>query len=106
MFDFCLNFFIDEFLFLIFFLKISFLLFFLKYLFLSRYFNPVGAHESGMIGEDPDGPPNNLMPYVSQGKQNFTKFHQAVKNFLRYKGVRITHQVVIFAQIFFGEISE
>ncbi|CAG5111596.1 Oidioi.mRNA.OKI2018_I69.chr2.g5885.t1.cds [Oikopleura dioica] len=31
-----------------------------------RYFNPVGAHESGLIGEDPDGPPNNLMPYVSQ----------------------------------------
>ena len=34
----------------------------------SRYFNPVGAHESGQIGEDPDGPPNNLMPYVAQGK--------------------------------------
>ena len=32
------------------------------------YFNPVGAHESGIIGEDPDGPPNNLMPYVAQGK--------------------------------------
>jgi UDP-glucose 4-epimerase len=31
-----------------------------------RYFNPVGAHESGMIGEDPNGIPNNLMPYVSQ----------------------------------------
>lgn len=31
-----------------------------------RYFNPVGAHESGKIGEDPNGPPNNLMPYVSQ----------------------------------------
>eukprot|EP01006_Ploeotia_vitrea_P041898 TRINITY_DN66583_c1_g1_i1.p1 TRINITY_DN66583_c1_g1~~TRINITY_DN66583_c1_g1_i1.p1 ORF type:complete len:381 (+),score=164.34 TRINITY_DN66583_c1_g1_i1:54-1196(+) len=31
-----------------------------------RYFNPVGAHESGRIGEDPQGPPNNLMPYVSQ----------------------------------------
>lgn len=31
-----------------------------------RYFNPVGAHESGMIGESPNGPPNNLMPYVSQ----------------------------------------
>ncbi|MBP5303789.1 MAG: UDP-glucose 4-epimerase GalE, partial [Clostridia bacterium] len=31
-----------------------------------RYFNPVGAHESGMIGEDPSGVPNNLMPYVSQ----------------------------------------
>ncbi len=33
---------------------------------LLRYFNPVGAHRSGRIGEDPDGLPNNLMPYVSQ----------------------------------------
>lgn len=33
---------------------------------LLRYFNPVGAHESGQIGEDPNGLPNNLMPYVSQ----------------------------------------
>lgn len=31
-----------------------------------RYFNPVGAHESGTIGEDPNGVPNNLMPYISQ----------------------------------------
>lgn len=31
-----------------------------------RYFNPVGAHPSGLIGEDPVGPPNNLMPYVMQ----------------------------------------
>ena len=31
-----------------------------------RYFNPVGAHPSGLIGEDPAGPPNNLMPFVSQ----------------------------------------
>ncbi len=31
-----------------------------------RYFNPVGAHESGLIGEAPQGTPNNLMPYVSQ----------------------------------------
>lgn len=31
-----------------------------------RYFNPVGAHKSGMIGEDPNGIPNNLMPYISQ----------------------------------------
>lgn len=31
-----------------------------------RYFNPVGAHESGEIGEDPNGIPNNLMPYISQ----------------------------------------
>jgi len=33
---------------------------------LLRYFNPVGAHESGMIGEDPNGIPNNLMPYVAK----------------------------------------
>jgi len=31
-----------------------------------RYFNPVGAHESGLVGEDPRGVPNNLMPYISQ----------------------------------------
>lgn len=33
---------------------------------LLRYFNPIGAHESGLIGEDPKGIPNNLMPYVAQ----------------------------------------
>ncbi len=33
---------------------------------LLRYFNPVGAHESGTIGEDPNGIPNNLMPYITQ----------------------------------------
>ncbi len=33
---------------------------------LLRYFNPVGAHESGRIGEDPTGTPNNLLPFVSQ----------------------------------------
>lgn len=33
---------------------------------LLRYFNPIGAHESGLIGENPKGIPNNLMPYVSQ----------------------------------------
>ena len=31
-----------------------------------RYFNPAGAHESGLIGEDPNGIPNNLMPYIAQ----------------------------------------
>jgi UDP-glucose 4-epimerase len=39
-----------------------------------RYFNPVGAHESGLIGEDPQGIPNNLMPYVAQvavGRRDF-----------------------------------
>ena len=41
---------------------------------LLRYFNPVGAHESGLIGEDPQGVPNNLMPYISQvaiGKREY-----------------------------------
>ncbi|MGS2779027.1 UDP-glucose 4-epimerase GalE [Robertmurraya sp. GLU-23] len=40
---------------------------------LLRYFNPIGAHESGLIGEDPNGIPNNLMPYITQvavGKLN------------------------------------
>jgi UDP-glucose 4-epimerase len=39
-----------------------------------RYFNPVGAHASGLIGEDPGGIPNNLMPYITQvalGKRPF-----------------------------------
>ena len=31
-----------------------------------RYFNPVGAHASGLIGEDPNGIPNNLLPYITQ----------------------------------------
>lgn len=31
-----------------------------------RYFNPVGAHKSGTIGEDPNGIPNNLVPYITQ----------------------------------------
>jgi len=41
---------------------------------LLRYFNPVGAHESGMIGEDPNDIPNNLMPFISQvavGKREY-----------------------------------
>ncbi len=41
---------------------------------LLRYFNPIGAHPSGMIGEDPNGIPNNLLPYVAQvsvGKREF-----------------------------------
>lgn len=33
---------------------------------LLRYFNPIGAHQSGLIGEDPNGIPNNLMPYITQ----------------------------------------
>ena len=33
---------------------------------LLRYFNPIGAHKSGLIGENPNGVPNNLMPYITQ----------------------------------------
>ena len=43
---------------------------------LLRYFNPVGAHESGLIGEDPQGIPNNLMPFISQvavGKRDYLR---------------------------------
>ena len=35
---------------------------------LLRYFNPIGAHKSGLIGEDPNGIPNNLLPYICQGQ--------------------------------------
>ncbi len=38
-----------------------------------RYFNPVGAHVSGLIGEDPFGVPNNLMPFVAQVKVSRVK---------------------------------
>jgi UDP-glucose 4-epimerase len=39
-----------------------------------RYFNPVGAHESGLIGEEPNGIPNNLMPYIAQVAQGRRPF--------------------------------
>ncbi|ODS62995.1 MAG: UDP-glucose 4-epimerase GalE [Arenimonas sp. SCN 70-307] len=45
---------------------------------LLRYFNPVGAHPSGRIGEDPRGEPNNLMPYIAQvalGRREFLRVH-------------------------------
>ena len=44
---------------------------------LLRYFNPIGAHKSGLIGEDPKGIPNNLLPYVAQvaiGKSSASVF--------------------------------
>lgn len=44
----------------------SFLFFQLWAIISLRYFNPVGAHESGEIGEDPLGIPNNLMPFIAQ----------------------------------------
>ncbi|MFQ7077267.1 MAG: NAD-dependent epimerase/dehydratase family protein [Christensenellaceae bacterium] len=49
---------------------------------LLRYFNPVGAHESGLIGEDPKGIPNNLMPYVAQvasGKLSYPSIRKRLR---------------------------
>jgi len=43
-----------------------------------RYFNPIGAHESGLIGEDPKDTPNNLMPYIAQVASG----HMSALNFL------------------------
>lgn len=39
-----------------------------------RYFNPVGAHESGQLGEDPTAPPNNLLPYISEVAEGLRPF--------------------------------
>jgi UDP-glucose 4-epimerase len=47
---------------------------------LLRYFNPVGAHESGLIGEDPRGTPNNLMPFVAQVASGQREFLQVFGN--------------------------
>jgi len=56
-----------------------------------RYFNPVGAHSSGEIGECPNGIPNNLMPYISQvaaGKRQFLSIFGQDYNTLDGTGVR------------------
>lgn len=56
-----------------------------------RYFNPIGAHESGTIGEDPAGVPNNLMPYIAQvaiGKISELKIYGADYNTKDGTGVR------------------
>ena len=45
-----------------------------------RYFNPVGAHQSGLIGEDPAGIPNNLMPYIAQVATGQRKYLQVFGN--------------------------
>jgi len=68
---------------------------------LLRYFNPVGAHVSGRIGEDPKGIPNNLMPYVSQvavGKRPFVSVFGNDYNTPDGTGVRDYIHVVDLAQ--------
>ena len=66
-----------------------------------RYFNPVGSHESGLIGEDPQGIPNNLMPYISQvgsGKLSCLKIFGGDYNTVDGTGVRDYIHVVDLAK--------
>lgn len=66
-----------------------------------RYFNPVGAHESGRIGEDPNGIPNNLMPYIAQtaaGKRDKLRIWGDDYNTIDGTGVRDYIHVVDLAK--------
>ncbi|MDF1884491.1 UDP-glucose 4-epimerase GalE [Sulfurimonas sp. SAG-AH-194-C21] len=68
---------------------------------LLRYFNPVGAHESGTIGEDPNGKPNNLMPFIAQtavGKREFLSVFGDDYDTVDGTGVRDYIHVVDLAQ--------
>ena len=68
---------------------------------LLRYFNPIGAHSSGLIGEDPQGIPNNLMPYLMQvavGKRTALTVHGADYPTKDGTGVRDYIHVVDLAQ--------
>jgi UDP-glucose 4-epimerase len=68
---------------------------------LLRYFNPVGAHESGTIGEDPNGIPNNLMPFISQtavGKREYLSVFGNDYDTVDGTGVRDYIHVVDLAQ--------
>ena len=53
---------------------------------LLRYFNPIGAHKSGTIGENPNGIPNNLMPYITQVAVGKLKEAWRIRKRLRYTG--------------------
>lgn len=67
---------------------------------LLRYFNPVGAHKSGLIGEDPNGIPNNLVPYISQvavGKREKLSVYGDDYNTIDGTGVRDYIHVVDLA---------
>ena len=66
---------------------------------LLRYFNPVGAHPSGMIGEDPQGIPNNLMPYIAQvavGRREKLSVYGGESNIFLKKSVKLKLYKKIF----------
>jgi UDP-glucose 4-epimerase len=66
-----------------------------------RYFNPIGAHISGMIGESPNGIPNNLMPYITQvaeGKREFLSVYGNDYDTIDGTGVRDYIHVVDLAK--------
>ena len=68
---------------------------------LLRYFNPIGAHESGRIGESPNGIPNNLMPYITQvaaGKREFLSVYGDDYDTIDGTGVRDYIHVVDLAK--------
>jgi UDP-glucose 4-epimerase len=68
---------------------------------LLRYFNPIGAHESGRIGEDPNGIPNNLMPYITQvavGKRKILNIFGSDYNTYDGTGIRDYIHVVDLAK--------
>ena len=68
---------------------------------LLRYFNPIGAHESGLIGESPNGIPNNLMPYINQvacGKLEYLRVFGNDYDTVDGTGVRDYIHVVDLAQ--------
>jgi UDP-glucose 4-epimerase len=68
---------------------------------LLRYFNPIGGHPSGLLGEDPNGIPNNLMPYITQvaiGKLPFLKVYGNDYKTVDGTGVRDFIHVVDLAE--------
>lgn len=85
---------------------------------LLRYFNPVGAHESGKLGEDPRGIPNNLMPYIQQvavgrlpelnvyGDDYPTRDGSAVRKTHTYVAKVFTSSYIIMTMIYFSSLQK
>lgn len=61
---------------------------------LLRYFNPIGAHCSGLIGEDPQGIPNNLLPYVAQVCEPSEKRPRTVNSAVHWRSLCLIYVYV------------